>query len=183
MTNDNPPSSEMPTEKSENIRKRTYAEGTPELAMLYEIFGEDEGCCTTGSMWRELDEAKIGDLVNISTDEGKFWAVEVIGRTEYIIHLKNEYVRLVISLKTNRMWNIYEKESYSAHIEDLPRKIIRDDIIEFLNFKDDYKTHHILRLISLHLNRMTDEQKDKLADAIWDIQCPGMPKLKKVKND
>jgi len=154
MTNDNPTKNETPNEKSRSI--------------------ED---CTAGFMPKHVSETKVGDLVNIGTREGKSWLCKVIQTTPDSITLKNEYVTLIIDLIHNATYNVYTEEDYGAYVESRPIRLIATDMVEFINHSEDERTQYILTLISLHLNGMNEEQKDKLIEALWEIKSPGSMRL------
>jgi hypothetical protein len=140
----------------------------------------NDGDCTAGMGMMPVDvsKAKIGDLVNIHTNEGKSWLVEVVNIYTDIVVLKNEYIYLEIDLTSKVMEIIYKEDDYEAHVETLPPQLINRDMVEFIVHSEDEQTRYILQLISLHLLHMNEDQKDKLIEALWEIQRPGSPRLK-----
>lgn len=46
------------------------------------------------------------------------------------------------------------------------KEIIRNDVVEFSNYPEDDLSIHLLRLISLHLSKMTNEQKTEIINTI-----------------
>lgn len=125
-----------------------------------------DGCCSCGVQPKPIELAKVGDLIRVCTKEGKCWLVDVVGRTENVINMQNEDVRLVFHLDTKSLYNIYREGDYTGWIEMFKRGQLSEDIVEFLNYKDDPHVIDLLRLIALHVNHWSKEELELLTTTI-----------------